>query len=263
MTSRSSLFLLSFAFMACTSTGEKSTDAHDFYAHQNLWPASCQRADIADQRQSPIALDEKLFKGASVGAITFNYQPADAEIVDDGHTVQYRFTGDAGSLTFEGKTYPLKQFHFHKESEHTLNGKGHDMEVHFVHIRQENGKPQAIALGFFIDQGAPVDDWFKAMHDLPKVVETNKVHEGVTVLAKIKGLNARKLIPAKESYYVYEGSLTTPGCEEFVTHIVGKDPISFSDEMEKSYASYHNKSNRDLQPIGSAKIRKFRMAVEK
>lgn len=75
-------------------------------------------------------------------------------------------------------------------------------------------------------------------------------------------MDARKLFPAKETYYVYEGSLTTPGCEEIVTHILAKSPIGFSEEMEKKYAAYHNVSNRKIQPNGDPNIRNFRTALE-
>ncbi|MDZ7648146.1 MAG: carbonic anhydrase family protein [Cytophagales bacterium] len=54
------------------------------------------------------------------------------DILDNGHTIQV--TVDEGStFTFAGKTYNLKQFHFHTPSEHTIDGKNLPMEMHMVH----------------------------------------------------------------------------------------------------------------------------------
>lgn len=37
-------------------------------------------------------------------------------------------------ITIRGKRYDLKQFHFHRDSEHAIRGKKSAMEVHFVHV---------------------------------------------------------------------------------------------------------------------------------
>ena len=36
-----------------------------------------------------------------------------------------------------GHKYALKQFHSHRPSEETVNGKGYEMELHLVHTDQD------------------------------------------------------------------------------------------------------------------------------
>lgn len=276
-------FLLGLAFSVSCESGpdvskvaevaaNKSAPTVSLYDQQDKWPGSCQPASAIGQRQSPIDLTSALFAEAPQGAIKFSYKPAKAEIVDNGHTIQYQFKGDAGFLEFEGHKYSLKQFHFHKTSEHTLNGKSYGMEVHFVHMMETPGqekKSAAVALGFLVKAGPSQAEWTKVWRALPaKKAGTGEqaanpaVHHD-TILAIVPNLNARTLIPSKGNYLVYEGSLTTPACDEIVTHIISSEALAFDNTQMEKYAGYFPVSNRKIQPLGDAKIRKFRMASEK
>ncbi|MCX6131625.1 MAG: carbonic anhydrase family protein [Proteobacteria bacterium] len=279
---------MTFLFFAgCTSQTEPSKPvevataqapkAASIYDQQDKWPGTCQRGQAAEQRQSPIALTDSLFTKSSKNPIKFSYTAADAEILDNGHTIQYRFKGDAGYLMFEGSKYSLKQFHFHKTSEHTLNGKTYDMEVHFVHMKEAKGKnekPAAVALGFLVSSGASTPDWTKVWDALPVKAASSAApvqaehgqatpahHENI--LGLVSKINVRSLIPAKAKYLVYEGSLTTPGCDEIVTHVIDKQPIAFDSKQIEKFAGYFPISNRMIQSLGDAKIRKYRTVVEK
>jgi len=241
----------------------------DLYEDQGKWPGACQRALDPAQRQSPIALSDSLFGKAKPSPIAFHYRPADAEIIDNGHTIQYKFKTDAGYLEFERKKYFIKQFHFHKASEHTLNGKSFPMEVHFVHMKETKAgeNPAAVALGFLIDSGKADADWKKVWQMLPakaeKPVHGESLAHGDKVLAQAAQINIRGLIPKASKYMAYQGSLTTPGCDEIVTHVLAEKPIPLDPEQIAKFASYHAISNRQLQPVGDAKVRKFRLVSEK
>jgi carbonic anhydrase len=41
------------------------------------------------------------------------------------------------TLTIEGETYGLKQFHFHTPSENNINGTSYPLETHFVHATKD------------------------------------------------------------------------------------------------------------------------------
>lgn len=45
--------------------------------------------------------------------------------------------------------YPFAQFHVHAPSEHKLNGKAHDGELHFVH---KNAAGNIAVVGVFLEQ---------------------------------------------------------------------------------------------------------------
>jgi len=83
--------------------------------------------------------------------LKFNY-PSFIEgcsIINNGHTVQINFPSDKlneCSLYINNKYFILKQFHFHTPSEHTIDNKKYEMEMHLVHINEEDN--EIAVLGF-------------------------------------------------------------------------------------------------------------------
>ncbi|HXV97970.1 MAG TPA: carbonic anhydrase family protein, partial [Anaerolineae bacterium] len=60
--------------------------------------------------------------------IAFNYQPTALNIFNNGHTIQVNY--DQGSfIEVGGRTYHLRQFHFHTPSEHTVDSQPTDLEM--------------------------------------------------------------------------------------------------------------------------------------
>lgn len=49
----------------------------------------------------------------------------------------------------------------------------------------------------------------------------------------IKSLSLRDLLPDDQNYITYDGSLTTPSCDEIVTWIVINKPLSITKEQVK------------------------------
>jgi len=67
-------------------------------------------------------------------------------IMNNGHTVQVNIDGaNKCQLIYKGKAFTLRQFHFHTPSEHTLDAKQYEMEMHLVHT---NEKDEIAVLGF-------------------------------------------------------------------------------------------------------------------
>src|SRR5262245_56166684 len=82
--------------------------------------------------QSPIDIRTSQVEKASLPAIELAYQPSPLKIVDNGHTIQVNDV--AGSfITVDGNRYELAQFHFHRPSEESIDGKRHAMVAHLVH----------------------------------------------------------------------------------------------------------------------------------
>ena len=134
--------------------------------------------------------------------------------------------------------YELAQLHFHwgdssgnKGSEHTLDGEQFDAELHFVHYNTKCGRDLTEALlncegqdalavlGVFIDEhGHDDNNAFDPIIDSLKYV----VNES-TEKIEIKSFDMTKLMPHDlDVFYRYEGSLTTPECNEVVTWTVFK-----------------------------------------
>jgi len=66
--------------------------------------------------------------------------------MNNGHTVQVNIAKENEcTLRINGKSYELKQFHFHTPSEHLIDGETFEMEMHLVHVNESS---EIAVLGF-------------------------------------------------------------------------------------------------------------------
>lgn len=168
-------------------------------------------------------------------SLTLSYSPAEAEVVDTGHAVQVNTTG--GTLTFNGTTYDLQQFHVHTPSEHAVQGVPYTGEIHLVHRADDN---TLAVLGIFVEAG-----------DTPHPSLDEWIHGADTTLS----FNAETLPPDLHPYYTYEGSLTTPPCSEGVRWIVLDTPLRASREQLETLRAQHSGNARPVQPLNDRTIR--------
>ncbi len=174
-------------------------------------------------------------------------QPADVEFhwnkdanwteVNNGHSIQAN-SDDAGSITLDGKTYKLVQFHFHAPSEHAIDGKKAPMEAHFVHVADDG---EIAVLGAMIEPGGSNDVFKAVMEAAPQKAG------GETKLGKE---DPSTLLPANHRFYRYEGSLTTPPCSETVVWTIMKEPIKVSEKSIAEFQKLYSANARPLQDIG-------------
>eukprot|EP01083_Nonionella_stella_P104698 300454_1 len=135
--------------------GQALTIDHAHSHKSDNKPDNNKSDDAFGQSQSPINIissctshETNLMKKAEFESnpLKFNY-PSKVEkctILNNGHTVQVNI-GSKCTLNINGETYELKQFHFHTPSEHTVDGKQYEMEMHLVHTNEEN---EIAVLGF-------------------------------------------------------------------------------------------------------------------
>lgn len=194
----------------------------------------------AGKSQSPIEISHPVPTDAS--NLQFHYQPSKIKIINNGHTIQVNY--DAGSyFELDGVRYDLQQFHFHAPSEHTINGKHAAAEMHLVHKNAE-GKLAVVAI--LIDAGAQ-NSAFKSMWEhLPAVAGP--------VQQLTATVNAANMLPAAQTTYRYDGSLTTPPCSEGVKWIVMMKPIEISQTQINSLAQILKHDNRPIQPLNNRKV---------
>ena len=160
------------------------------------------------------------------------------ELINNGHTIQV--TPQEGStLSYGGRIYHLKQFHFHTPSEHTVDGKHSPMEIHMVH--QSDDKSLAV-IGVLVQQGSDNKDFDQLVKHLPNTPGEKKTHDSVSINVGIH-------VPKDLYAYHYVGSLTTPPCSENVQWLVLRTPITMSNEQLTAFSSRLKNNNRPLQPI--------------
>lgn len=178
---------------------------------------------------------------AELPELVIDYHDTPAHLMNNGHTWQVNY--ETGStLTYDGDTYDLLQFHFHAPSEHSIDGQRADAELHLVH---SNSDGDLAVVGVLINAGA-ANTWLAEFwDDIPR-------SEGETELGY--EINAEGGLPADRSYYTYPGSLTTPPCSEIVTWLVLKTPIEASQEQIDAMNNNLGDNARPLQSLNGRTI---------
>lgn len=216
----------------------------------SLWH-SLSNSHCGGVRQSPINIDTtQLNFDPNLDRLTFSnisHPYSITNLVNNGHTVNCMLTKDVVKVMGGGlsQTYTAVQIHFHwgrdylwhPGSEHTVNSVRYPMEMHLVTLKkgltflQAKIDPTGIAVfGFFIavtENPRHDDAWKTLTSHLVNITEI-----GSTV-------NIRQALPLKSllgsvdltRFYRYQGSLTTPGCEEAVVWTIFKEPIKIGSKL--------------------------------
>lgn len=166
------------------------------------------------------------------------------EIIDNGHTIQITVK-EGSEITIEGKTYELKQFHFHTPSEHTVDGKHYPMEMHMVH--QSTDQSLAVVSVMFVESDMPNENFEKIIAHIPD-------SKGDARHVDNTDLDIKATLPTQISAYHYIGSLTTPPCSENVQWLVLKDNVSLTARQISAFSSRIAKNNRPVQALNDRKI---------
>lgn len=158
--------------------------------------------------------------------------------------------------------YVFDQMHFHWGSEHTIDGRRFALELHMVHHDRRYSLREALK----VKNGVAVLGvlfHISAFENVAIQNILNSVAEIATVVggeAPIKGaIRAADLLPHhKETYFRYEGSLTTPSCMEAVVWTVFTQSLPLSlDQLEalkmvkSSNGTELSHNYRQVQPLNS------------
>src|SRR5215472_10715188 len=137
-------------------------------------------------QQSPVDLVRSV--SARQPRLEIRWSKRPDNIVNNGHTIQLNFAG-GDMLKVGGRSYALKQLHFHRPSEHLIDGRGSAMEAHFVHAAAYGG---LAVVGVFMAPG-------RANAVFNKIVSTMPAEEGPPVAADLD-IDPNDLLPARRGY---------------------------------------------------------------
>jgi carbonic anhydrase len=132
------------------------------------------------------------------------------------------------------KMYSAVAVHFHSPSEHTRRGESFPLEIQIVHQADNTkGAEDLVVLSFLfehVNEDTPESPFLRSLMDnIPEFMEETSV----------KGLDLNLLDGFRSSYVRYQGSVTTPPCEESVQYMVMSQ----------------------VQPATSKQLEAFRMAI--
>jgi len=243
-------FLLLFAF-ACKDD-EPVDDVCEKWEYEGVtgpdhWKSLCDDyADCGGMLQSPVNIAGALLD-TSLQALTLHYSEHETEIEFNGHTIEFVTKHGNSSLTLNGATYKLLQFHFHTKSEHKVNGSHSPLELHLVH-EDPITKNRAV-VGVLFEEGAENDFLAPFMDHLP--VSTT------APFISAEPYSPAEVLPHDRSYFTYPGSLTTPPCDQNVTWFVLAQPVEASAAQILRFEEIMHHNHRPERPLQGRVIRYF------
>lgn len=194
------------------------------------------------RHQSPIDIVSAV--KAPLPVIEFHYSPTPLRIIDTGHSIQVDYA-PGSTITVNGETFELKQFHFHEPSEERFHGHSFPMVAHLVH---QNAHGELAVVAVLFERGkanaflAPIWKHFPTdKNTLHPIADTS--------------VNLADVLPASRGYYTFPGSLTTPPCSEGVTWFVLKTPVEMSEQQIKLIDDRYPDNARPVQPLNDRVVR--------
>ncbi len=190
-------------------------------------------AACGDTSQSPIDLTGA--EASTLEPLEPGYHTAPGIAENTGHHIKVTIAG--GSLTIGKHQYDLREFHFHTPAEHVIGETTWDAEIHLVH---KDADENIAVLGLFVERGEANAFMTTLTPHLP-----GKDSSGTSV-----ALLLTDLLPDDLAYFTYDGSLTTPPCNEGLRWLVLKTPVTFSEEQLALLENYFSAGNaRPTQPL--------------
>jgi carbonic anhydrase len=222
----------------CTTAGFAAEGPHWTYEGKtgpDKWGTlgAANKTCAAGSQQSPLDIASAV--KADLPKLDIAWGKSADTIVNNGHTIQLNLA-DGGTLKVGNDAYKLVQFHFHRPSEHLINGKSFPMEVHFVHATAAGSYG---VIGVMMTAG-------KANAAFNKIVSTMPAKEGPPAKADA-AIDPNAFLPAGRGYYAYAGSLTTPPCAETVAWMLLTDPIEVAEADIATFAKLYPLNARPAQ----------------
>jgi carbonic anhydrase len=222
-------------------------------------PALMAAAEPAQQSPIDIITDDVVVD-PSLPALRFRYranvpielsyirrdadQPLGCTLRDHEEVVQAAVPDGAGRLRIGDTIWSLVQFHWHRRSEHLINGRHAPMEQHFVH-RANDGR--LLVVGVFVRQGDGNEDLNRIFRILPQECAGS---------ISVPKIDLNDLLPRNRSSFRYPGSLTTAPFAEGVSWIVLPAPIRLNKAgIERYRALFPHGNSREVQPLNGRVVR--------
>lgn len=196
------------------------------------------------KRQSPVNIEDSYALKGPAEPLSFNYQPANGTVVNDGHSIQVKIQGN-NTLSVRGSTYSLVELQFHSPSEEQVNARSYAMVVHLMH---QSADGQLAVVAVLLDPGEA-----NALIDKVWTYMPLDVGDEVRMPAGLLDLN--ELLPKDQRYYQLLGSLTTPPCTEGVLWMVLKTPTQISPAQLRLFRQLYPNNARPVQPVNGRPIR--------
>jgi len=274
LTTSSLLLCLAIALPGALAAGGHHW-AYTGHSGPDSWATSFQAC--GGSRQSPINIETGSVKLEYYQPFMFKHYDASANkmrIANNGHTAKVEFDAKTAPRVSQGGLkgeYIFAQLHFHwggdssQGSEHTINGVRYPLEMHIVNYKASYGdlgtavtKPDGLAvLGVMFEVSQTDNAAFTPLvNALANITDAGMFAEAAAPYP------LRAFLPDDTSkFYRYEGSLTTPTCNEAVIWTVFDTPHAISENQLNALRAIKTEDGAKLvnnyrppQPLNSRKV---------
>ncbi|XP_014667539.1 PREDICTED: putative carbonic anhydrase-like protein 1 [Priapulus caudatus] len=206
------------------------------------------------RRQSPINIDPaKLLYDPHLRPLHIDKHAGHGFLTNNGHNMIFRVGNTShphinisgGPLSYKYRVQELRVHFGMKDthgSEHTVNGKAFPLEVQIVgynsdlyaNMSQATHLPQGlVAISLLAQVGKTRNQ------ELTLLIEniTEIIYKDQRVPASY--VSVSEMLPDTQQYITYEGSTTTPGCQETVTWIIINKPIYVTTQQLNTLRGLH------------------------
>jgi carbonic anhydrase len=208
--------------------------------------------------ESPINITAPAIDLSPYLSVDFN-NAVPKQIINNSHQIQVQFTeSSADEITVGGVPFELAQFHYHDQSETTVNGHHYSLEEHFVNTSAD-GAETVVAV--FLQLGAHND----ALDPVLNAATASLTQPNSTTTISTP-IDFAGLLPSSLSGWFYEGSLTTPALSQPVNWFVLSTPITLDFAQLKQYEAVASGSGflpnaRPVQPLDGRQVNEFNFDV--
>src|SRR5262249_15489715 len=149
----------------------------------------------------------------------------------------------------------LVEVHFHVPAEHLVDGKRYPMEMHAVTKDDPVSTKAAKVFGVLFSPDDAAPDALRTLLDQFGPAQPGKVCAREPVGGAVLDLDP--LLPKRSAFFAYDGSLTTPKCDEIVTFYIAEQPVRVSRSELGRFVDLVGVGStaRKPQALGGRKIR--------
>lgn len=227
------------------------------YADQGNWCGQCNEAGRT--RQAPINIVTREARPGDLPPLDFSgYSATRLVPYRKYHNLKVDCSGGSSFIKIGTEAVRLVEFHFHRPSEEEIDGQRTAMVIHLVHTATASGPTPVVAI--LVKEGQPNENTSRIVDSL---IQNAPVINGEFAPQDVD-INPADLLPpvdpsGRRGYYRYDGSLTTPGCEEGITFYVLKTNVNFSrDQLAQFEQRYPLANARDIQPTNGWPVEQTR-----
>ncbi len=191
--------------------------------------------------QSPIDINTTF--DTDLSPIAFHYETPLQTANNTGQSIRFTYPVSK-HIIVDSKVFFLREMDLHAPSENRINGEAFPLEIQLTH---ESLAGEIAVVALMATRGVAMPAFTNLLQALPTHTD------GSNVMARPP--NPAALLPTRQDYFRFNGSLTTPPCTEGVRWFVLKDPVTLSaGQLDTVVGALSEPNNRPVQALNARMV---------